>query len=332
MSVYSLTRVRVEIGRAAGSVGLVVRLGRRLEQLRGFLSMQVYRSPEAPETALVLCEWDAAANEARVLADDGVARLLARAEVVCEVEPARRLEPLFHVHFPRRATTAAVARLATTPAERVPALAAADKEAGLKAMAQPGTVGVFNARCSEDPTLSFCRLEFDGVPSLRRYLESPTCGDWEARAAPLTASGGWWRKEPRLEFWRVDNLPHGRCEQRAERTECLSLEIETDPEARATTLRFHGRLDGPAAGRFLQVRDALLRSGCRRLTLDLSDLGVISNPGLQALLETTRRMKEAGGHVTIIDNEGRFQRIVRGLGRDGRPLPPGFPRTLPSTS
>jgi anti-anti-sigma factor len=331
MSVYSVTRVRVEREAAAQALCLLARLGRRLEHLRGFLTLQVYCSPEEPNSVLMLSEWDTITSQEGVLADRVVARLIERAHGVCEIEPPRRMEPLFHVHFPRRATTAALARLAVTSPETISALDAADKEAALKAMALPGTVAIFGARCAAEPTLSFCRLEFDGVLSLRRYLESSTCRGWEAQAVPLMESGGWWRKVPRLEYWRVDNLSRGGGAQRAERTDCLSLEIETHPEERATTLRFHGQLDGPAAARFLKVRDALLRSGCRRLTLDVSGLGVISNPGLQALLETTRLLKESGGHVTLIDNEGRFQRIVRGLRRDGRPLPPGFPRALPST-
>jgi anti-anti-sigma factor len=240
---------------------------------------------------------------------------LAQVGESCAVEPARRLDPLFHIHFPRRSSTVALARLARAHSDAVDAMKAADKEAGLKAMALPGSVGVFGGQCSDDPRLALCRMEFDTEETLRRYLSSALHGQWHATSESLLEGATWWRKEDRLEYWRVERAGRatGEAEQRAEVAGTLNLEIETDPGENAAILRFHGRMDPDATTKFVKVRDALVRGGCLRLTLDLSDLGYIASPGLQALLATAKLLKEAGGHLTVIDNEGRFNRIVRAL-------------------
>jgi anti-anti-sigma factor len=315
MSVYTLTRVRIGPAGASRAMRLAARLGHRLERQRGFLSLQLYQAKEEPETCLALAEWDSAASHERVLRDAEVARLLAQMDERCTVEPARRMEPLFHIHFPRRSSTVALARLARAHSDAAEAMKAADKDAGLKAMALPGSVGVFGGQCSEDPRLSFCRIEFDGEETLRRYLGSAMHGQWHTASGPLVEEATWWRKEERLEYWRVErsDRPAGDTEQRAEVAGTLSLEIETVPGENAAILRFHGRMGPDATAKFVKVRDALIRGGCLRLTLDLSDLGYIASPGLQALLATAKRLKEAGGHLTVIDNEGRFNRILRAL-------------------
>ena len=49
----------------------------------------------------------------------------------------------------------------------------------------------------------------------------------------------------------------------------------------------------------------------RKLVLDLSDLGFIASAGLKAFLLTAKALKAIDGQLTIIDNAGRFNRIVR---------------------
>lgn len=313
MSVYTLTRIRVEPALAGRPLRLAVRLGRLLQRQRGFLSLQLYRAEEDAGAFLAVAEWESAAGEERVSGEPSVAQLLARVGQVCVMEPGLRLTPQFHVHFPRRSGSVAVARLARAHSDAAEAMKAADKEAALKVMAQPGSVGVFGAQVGDDARLAFCRLEFDCEETLRRSRASAAISQWRAAGETTLEWESWWRREQRLEFRRVDDGARngGTEEPQAALASHLCLEIETTPDEGAAILRFHGRMDVEATERFLKVRDALIRGGCRRLTLDLSDLGYIASPALQALLETARQLKESGGHLTLIDNEGRFNRIVR---------------------
>jgi anti-anti-sigma factor len=313
MSVYTLTRIRVEPALADRALSLAVRLGHRLERQRGFLSLQFYRAEGDAGAYLAIAEWDSAASRERVCREAGVARLLALVEEVCCMEAHAPVTPQFHVHFPRRACNVAIGRLARAHSDAVDGMRAADKEAALKAMALPGSVGVFGGQVGEDPRLAFARMEFDSEESLKRYRASAALTQWRDAGETTLEWASWWRREARLEYWRVDIRETGEEEPQAALAGNLCLEIETSPAEGAATLRFHGRMDSDATGRFLKVRDALISGGCHRLTLDVSDLGYIASSALQALLETARQLKESGGHLTLIDNEGRFNRIVRML-------------------
>jgi anti-anti-sigma factor len=314
MSVYTVTRIRVEPALASRALRLAVRLGHRLERQRGFLSLQFYRAEGDAGAYLAVSEWDSAVNRERVCREPEVERLLSLAENVCRIEPHASIAPQFHVHFPRRACSVAIGRLARAHSDAVDAMRAADKEAALKVMALPGSVGVFGGQVGDDPRLAFCRMEFDTEESLRRYRGGSALSQWREAGETTLEWASWWRREARLEYWRVDSGREvGDEEPQAALAGNLCLEIETSPAEGAATLRFHGRMDADATGRFLKVRDALISGGCHRLTLDVSDLGYIASPALQALLETARHLKETGGHLTLIDNEGRFNRIVRML-------------------
>lgn len=315
MSVYTLTRIRVEPALASRALRLAVRLGHRLERQRGFLSLQFYRAEGDAGAYLALSEWDSGASRDRVLGEPEVARLLGLAEAVCRLEPHVPIAPQFHVHFPRRACNVAIGRLARAHSDASEAMRVADKEAALKAMALPGSVGVFGGQVGDDPRLAFCRMEFDGEESLRHYRSSTALAQWREAGETVLEWESWWRRAARLEYWRVVDTGRetGEEEPQAALAGNLCLEIETSPAEGAAVLRFHGRMDSDATARFLKVRDALISGGCHRLTLDVSDLGYIASPALQALLETARQLKESGGHLTLIDNEGRFNRIVRML-------------------
>jgi len=93
----------------------------------------------------------------------------------------------------------------------------------------------------------------------------------------------------------------------------LNVRIEHSPDGHEVALRLCGRMDEAAAARFGRVRDAVLARGCRKLTLDVSGLTAITTQGLNALLDTARRIKEAGTHLTLADRQGRFNHIVRVL-------------------
>jgi len=314
MSVYTLTRIRVEPALAGRALRLAVRLGHRLERQRGFLSLQFYRAEGDAGAYLAVSEWDSAGSRERVCREPAVERLLSQAESICRMEPHAGVVPQFHVHFPRRACSVAIGRLARAHSDAVDAMRAADKEAALKAMALPGSVGVFGGQVGDDPRLAFCRMEFDSEESLRRYRGGSALTQWREAGETTLEWASWWRREARLEYWRVDaSRETSDSEPQAALAGNLCLEIETAPAEGAATLRFHGRMDADATGRFLKVRDALISGGCHRLTLDVSDLGYIASSALQALLETARQLKESGGHLTLIDNEGRFNRIVRML-------------------
>lgn len=312
MSVYTLTRIDVEPEGASRALRLAVRLGHRLERQRGFLSLQFYRAEGEVGAYLAVSEWESAASRERVTREPEVRQLMDRAQAVCRLEPHTPVVPRFHVHFPRRACSVALGRLARAHSDAIDAMRAADKEAALKAMALPGSVGVFGGQVGEDARLAFCRMEFDAEESLRRYRTSAASNQWRDVGEKTIEWSSWWRREERLEYWRVNaGDENEEAEPRATLAGNLCLEIETSASEGAATLRFHGRMDADATGRFLKVRDALISGGCHRLTLDVSDLGYIASSALQALLETAKQLKEAGGHLTLIDNEGRFNRIVR---------------------
>jgi anti-anti-sigma factor len=307
MAMHALTEVGVAPGRAREAFWTTVRLGRRLGEQPGFRGLQVFRSETDADTLMVLSEWEA--WEAAVSAQEvpPVAALLERAQALCTRWVSRRLDPLFHVQLPRRSTAAGMAQAvhvgSLSPAEG----AARQKEFGLRAMTLPGTIGVLGGRCASDPSYHFCAVAFESDVALIDFVGSSTRREW-ARLG----SSSWWRKDTRLELCR-DGSPErqGEIEHRAECLGNLSVRVESSPDGGAVTLRLHGHMDEAAAERFGRVRDTLVAHGCRELTLDVSDLSSATRDGLQTLLDTARRVKDAGGQFTLADNQGRFNRILR---------------------
>jgi anti-anti-sigma factor len=185
--------------------------------------------------------------------------------------------------------------------------AARQKEFGLRVMALPGTVGVLGGRCAGDPSYHFCAVEFETDDAMIDFTGSSTCREWVRLGGPT-----WWRKDARLEVYGAGAPGRQRAlEQRAECLGNLSVRVESAPDGSAVTLRLQGHMDEAAAERFVRVRDTVVAHGCRELTLDVSDLSSATREGLQTLLDTARRVKEAGGQFTLADNQGRFNRILR---------------------
>jgi anti-anti-sigma factor len=306
MAVHALTEVTVAPGRARQALWAAARLGRLLLQQPGFRGLRVFRSEVDADLLMVLTEW--AEWDAAVAAEMAapVALLLQQVRGACARWDDRRLQPLFHVQFPRRAASAGMAQALSLDSSEAPVR---HKEFGLKAMTLPGTIGVLGGRCDRDPSFYFCAIEFESDEAMIDFAGSRTQHDW----ARLGAST-WWHKEPRLEV-SADRLPEQKAEteRRAETLGSLNVRIERSPDGSRVTLRLHGRMDQAAAERFVQVRDAVVAGGCRELTLDVSDLSYASREGLDTLLVTARQVKEAGGRFTLADNQGRFNRILRVL-------------------
>jgi anti-sigma B factor antagonist len=317
MSIYSLTRLQVDESRLREVLRFARCFTRRLEDQSGFEALQVFRAEGEEQTFLVLTQWDSWENHDRAWAHDEIATLLrdSRDQRLLLYQAPNRLDPLFHIHFPKRTNTYSLGRLVRARGDQVAAVRAIEKEFGLKVMAAPGTVGVYSGQCVDDEALFFSRIDFDSEEMMAHVRFTSVRAAWNDRLAQCVEWEFGWQKVVRLEALRpvAADRPStgGPVERTSEFAGSLNLEMEVQPETHAATLRFHGRMDDAAARKFEKVRDALIRGGCRSLVLDLSDLGYIASSGLQALLATAKTLKEMQGKLTVIDNAGRFNRIVR---------------------
>jgi anti-anti-sigma factor len=317
MSIYSLTRLQVDDSRRRELFRFARCFTHRLEDQPGFEAFQVFRSDDERHTFLVLTQWDSWESHDRAWAVPEIAAALgeARDRRLLIYQAPNRLDPLFRIHFPKRAHTFSLGRLIRARGDQVEAVRAIEKEFGLKVMAAPGTVGVYSGQCSEDAALFFCRIDFDSAEMMEHVRFTTVRAAWKEKLAPCLEWEFGWQKVIRLERIRPTGAEPrptgGPVEHSSESAGSLNLEMEVQAEEHSATLRFHGRMDEAATRKFEKVRDALLRSGCRKLVLDLSDLGYIASAGLQALLATAKALKQIDGRLTVIDNEGRFNRIVR---------------------
>jgi len=317
MAIHSLTRLQVDESRGREVLRYGRRLTRRLERQAGFEALQVFRAGDEAQTVLVLTQWDSWESHDRAWAAPDVALALREGQErrLLLYQAPNRLDPLFHIHFPKRAHTYSLARLVRAHGDQVAAVRAIEKEFGLKVMAAPGTVGVYCGQCAEDRALFFCRIDFDSEEMMAHVRFTSVRAAWKEKLLSCLEWEFEWQKVARLETLRASRTERppatGFVERSTEAAGSLNLEMEVQPEEQSATLRFHGRMDEAAAKRFEKVRDALIRGGCRKLVLDLSDLGYIASSGLQALVATAKALKEIDGQLTVIDNEGRFNRIVR---------------------
>lgn len=317
MSIYSLTRLQVDESRLREVLRFARGFTRRLEEQSGFQALQIFRAEGEAQTFLVLTQWDSWENHDHAWAHTEIATALreGRDRRLLNYQAPNRLDPLFHIHFPKRAHTYSLGRLVRAKDGQAAAVRAIEKEFGLKVMAAPGTVGVYSGQCVDDEALFFCRIDFDSPEMMAHVRFTSVRAAWKDRLGPCLEWEFGWQKVVRLEAQRpaVAERPAtaGTVERSSESAGSLNIEMEVQPESNTATLRLHGRMDEAATCKFERVRDALIRSGCRSLTLDMSDLGYIASSGLQALLATAKALKEMQGQLTVIDNAGRFNRIVR---------------------
>jgi anti-sigma B factor antagonist len=317
MSIYSLTRLQVDESRRREVLRFARGFIRRLEEQSGFEALQVFRADGEGHTFLVLTQWDSWESHDRAWAASEIATALREGSDrrLLLYQAPNRLDALFHIHFPKRAHTYSLGRLVRARGDQAAAVRAIEKEFGLKVMAAPGTVGVYSGQCVDDEALFFCRIDFDSEEMMAHVRFTSVRAAWNDRLSQCVEWEFGWQKVVRLEALlpATAERPSTECpvERSSESAGSLNLEMEVQPEEHSATLRFHGRMDDAAARKFAKVRDALIQGGCRSLVLDLSDLGYIASSGLQALLATAKTLKEMQGQLTVIDNEGRFNRIVR---------------------
>jgi anti-anti-sigma factor len=317
MSVHSLTRFEPGAAPLRSVLRAALRLRRRLETQPGFEGLQLFQAEAEPGAFLALTQWEAWESHDRAWASPEITAALREAQEGDRLrsQAPNRLDPLFHIHFPKRARTYSMGRLLRADGEQIAAVRAIEKEFGLKVMAAPGSVGVYAGQCVEDPALFFCRIDFDSEEAMAHVRFTSVRAAWQEKLAPCLEWERGWQKLIRFEATRPRDVESGpemepgeRC---AETAGSLSLEMEVQPQERSATLRLRGRMDEAATRRFEKVRDALIGSGCRKLVLDMSGLGYIASAGLKSLLATAKALKAVGGQLTVIDNEGRFNRIVR---------------------
>jgi anti-anti-sigma factor len=283
------------------------RLARRLARAPGFRGLRVFRRERAAEALLVLSEWEGWEALAAVEADVPIARLIDPLRERCSHWRQRRLEVVFQLELPRRFPSAALAQGLQFEAGQLADATSRQKTFGLKAMSLPGTIGVLGSRCTQDAGYFFCAVEFETEAARQEFLGSAAWHEW-TRAGVSSL----WRKEPRLDMRGVaSGLIERAKEQRCEKVGSLGVHIDSSPDGATVFLRLSGRLDDSAAERLERVREALVAGGCRTLTLDVTDLDAASPTGLKTLLEAARQVKSAGGQFSLVDCQGRYDRILR---------------------
>jgi anti-sigma B factor antagonist len=66
-----------------------------------------------------------------------------------------------------------------------------------------------------------------------------------------------------------------------------------------TTIQLSGALDGSSAPAFHQLADTLIAEGRHHITLDMSGLDQLDQPGVAAIMGLYKRTRQAGGDVRI---------------------------------
>ncbi len=75
-------------------------------------------------------------------------------------------------------------------------------------------------------------------------------------------------------------------------------------DRRTGSVRARGRLDVRAADMLSGTVQALHRSGCQRIVLDLGGVRAADDAGLDALHFLERRIAADGGHVAVLNRPG----------------------------
>lgn len=94
-----------------------------------------------------------------------------------------------------------------------------------------------------------------------------------------------------------------------------SINIATSRLASSATLSLTGRLDGLSSPELEQQVSALIASGVRTLTLDLSGLDYVSSAGLRVFIIAAKKLKASGGaaHFTSLTPAVRDVFHISGL-------------------
>lgn len=92
--------------------------------------------------------------------------------------------------------------------------------------------------------------------------------------------------------------------------------VDVSADATAAEARLRGALDAATAGQLDVVVEQLIRSGCRNLVLDLSELDFLAAAGLHALVRAHTALEAAGGSLTLVKLPRMARRVLDVTGLD----------------
>jgi anti-anti-sigma factor len=257
---------------------------------------------DASDALLVTLDWDSVKAMKQALGTvQAITAATAREYEVAAPEP---LAFAFDRQLMAEGAIATLLRLTTPEASKE--TAARDSDLALKALAAPGTTRIRGARSRLGEHL-VCRIDFDSEDGIWHFLESPLRRRWSA----ATGAGETWALNlPRFEFVNPPTPREGRSAVRS-LEESLSVQLSVSDDGKSAAIRLHGSVDRRSAELTERFCVGLVRDGCSRLDVDISDLRAISSGVLLMLARTARALKETGGCFSLVDNAERVRRITR---------------------
>ena len=79
----------------------------------------------------------------------------------------------------------------------------------------------------------------------------------------------------------------------------MSVQIHTSKEGNGTVVQLQGKVDATSAPSVEQALVGVIDQGEKRLVLDCAGLDFISSAGLRSLLLAVKKMKAAGGGISL---------------------------------
>ena len=88
------------------------------------------------------------------------------------------------------------------------------------------------------------------------------------------------------------------------------LSVDVSAGTVAAEARLRGALDAVTARQLDTLVDQLIRSGCRHLVLDVSELDFLAAAGLRVLVRAHTALHTAGGGLTLVKLPRMVRRIL----------------------
>jgi stage II sporulation protein AA (anti-sigma F factor antagonist) len=79
----------------------------------------------------------------------------------------------------------------------------------------------------------------------------------------------------------------------------MSVQIHTNQEGSGTVVQLQGKVDATSAPAVEQALTGVIDKGEKKLVLDCASLDFISSAGLRSLLLAVKKMKAAGGVISL---------------------------------
>jgi anti-anti-sigma factor len=309
MEVTTLVRITPAGPPRRPAVRALLETARCLQRMAGFRRWQTFRALDASDALFVAVDWETTEAQKRAVSDAGIRSAATRAATLgFTLTPVEVLSTTFQRQLAVRDSVATLLRVSHT-GEVTENAAARESDLALHALAAPGSTRLHGAR-NESGTAAMCRIDFDTEDGIWHFLESPLRKNWSSWAESGREEETWALNLPRFEYHRA---PSGRpsTARVAKPQNLLCLQLEISDDRAAASIRFEGCLDPRGSSRSEQVCEALIRDGCRRLEVDVSELAKIPAEAVGMLTRVARSVKERGGQFVLIENDERVKRVTR---------------------